>query len=61
VLVVIATSARKSMLFMLPTTIASTSVTVVIAPLNALRDDLLDRCEKIGIKAAKWDGKQPPY
>jgi superfamily II DNA helicase RecQ len=48
-----ATGAGKSILFILPAAIASTSVTVVIALLNALRDDLLDRCEKIGIKATK--------
>jgi superfamily II DNA helicase RecQ len=53
VLVVIATSARKSMLFILPTAITSTSVIVVITLLNALRDNLLDYCEKIGIKATK--------
>jgi superfamily II DNA helicase RecQ len=53
VLVVIATSAGKSILFMLPAAIASTGVTVVITLLNALRDDLLDRCEKMGIKATK--------
>jgi superfamily II DNA helicase RecQ len=61
VLVVMATGAGKSMLFMLPAAIVSTGVTVVIALLNALRDDLLDRCERMGIQAAKWDGKRPPY
>lgn len=61
VLVVMATGAGKSMLFMLPAALAHSGITVVIAPLNALRDDMLDRCKKMGIKCAKWDGRRPPY
>ena len=56
-----ATGAGKSMLFMLPAAIVGSGVTVVIAPLNALLDDQLDRCEAMGIRAARWDGKRPPY
>ncbi|KAE8822995.1 hypothetical protein HRS9122_10470 [Pyrenophora teres f. teres] len=61
VLVVMATGAGKSMLFMLPASVSPDGVTVVVAPLNALRDDLQDRCDQLGIPCAKWDGRRPPY
>ena len=49
VLIIIATAAEKSMLFMLLATISSSSVTIVIAPLNLLQDNLIERCIEIGI------------
>ena len=49
VLVVIATAAGKSTLFMLLAAISSSSVTIVIAPLNSLQDNLIERCIEIGI------------
>jgi superfamily II DNA helicase RecQ len=61
VLVVMATGTGKSMLFMLPASVSPDGVTVVVAPLNALRDDLQDRCDRLGIPCAKWDGRKPPY
>ncbi|KAK1911245.1 hypothetical protein P3342_011847 [Pyrenophora teres f. teres] len=61
VLVVMATGAGKSMLFMLPASVSPDGVTVVVAPLNALRDDLQDRCDQLGIPCAKWDGRRPPF
>lgn len=61
VLVIMATGMGKSMLFMLPASVSPGGVTVVIAPLNALRDDLQDRCDKLGIPCAKWNGLRPPY
>lgn len=61
VLVVMATSTGKSMLFMLPASVSPDGVTVVVAPLNALRDDLQDRCDQLSIPCAKWDGRRPPY
>jgi superfamily II DNA helicase RecQ len=60
-LVVMATGSGKSMLFMLPASVSSGGVTIVIAPLNLLQDDLLDRCDRLGIPNAKWDGRRPPY
>jgi superfamily II DNA helicase RecQ len=56
-----ATGTGKSMLFMLPASVSPGGVTVVIAPLNALRDSLQDRCDQLGIPCAKWDGRRPPY
>jgi len=61
VLVVMATGTGKSMLFMLPASVSPGGVTVVVAPLNALRDDLQDRCDQLGIPCANWDGRRPPY
>lgn len=61
VLAVMATGTGKSMLFMLPASVSPGGVTVVIAPLNALRDSLQDRCDQLGIPCAKWDGRRPPY
>ena len=49
VLVVIATTAGKSMLFMLLAAISPSSVTIVIALLNLLQDNLIERCIEIGI------------
>lgn len=61
VLVVMATGVGKSLLFMLPAALISGGYTIVIAPLNALRDNLVDRCEMASIPCAKWDGRRPPY
>jgi superfamily II DNA helicase RecQ len=61
VLVVMATGSGKSMLFMLPASISPDGVTVVVAPLTALQDDLQVRCDELGIACAKWHGRRPPY
>jgi superfamily II DNA helicase RecQ len=53
VLAVIGTGTGKSMLFMLPASLTPGSVTIVITLLNALRDSLQDRCDKLGIPCAK--------
>ena len=49
VLVVMATAVGKSMLFILLAAISPGSVTVVIALLNLLRDNLIECCIEIGI------------
>lgn len=61
VLVVMGTGTGKSMLFMLPAAVSPGGVTVVVAPLNALQDNLQDRCDQLGLPCAKWDGRRPPY
>jgi superfamily II DNA helicase RecQ len=61
VLVVIATGDDKTMLFMLPASVSSGGVTIVISPLKLLQDDMLDRCDQLGIPSARWDGRRPPY
>ncbi|USP80403.1 hypothetical protein yc1106_07677 [Curvularia clavata] len=61
VLVVMGTGSGKSTLFMLLAALSLGGVTVVIAPLNALRQDLQDRCDRLGIRCATWCGTDPPY
>jgi superfamily II DNA helicase RecQ len=61
ILVVMGTGAGKSLLFMLPAAAIQSGYTVVIAPLNSLLDNLLQRCQRAGIPSAKWDGRRPPY
>ncbi|KAI2474957.1 RecQ Superfamily II DNA helicase [Pyrenophora tritici-repentis] len=62
ILIVMATGAGKSLLFQLPAAVARAGLTVVIAPLNALRDDMLARCQRMAIPCAKWEGTgRPPY
>lgn len=41
------------MLFMLPASVSSRGVTVVITPLTLLQDDMLDRCDQLGIPSAR--------
>jgi superfamily II DNA helicase RecQ len=60
-LVVMATGMGKSMLFMLPVSVSSGGVTIVISPLKLLQDDMLDCCDQLGIPSARWDGRRPPY
>jgi superfamily II DNA helicase RecQ len=52
-LVVMGTGIGKSMLFMLPASVSSGGVTIVIAPLSLLQDDMLDRCDRLSIPSAK--------
>jgi superfamily II DNA helicase RecQ len=47
------TGIGKSMLFMLLASVSSGGVTIVIAPLSLLQDDMLDRCDRLGISSAK--------
>ena len=47
------TRASKSILFMLPAALTNSSITVIIAPLNALQDDIKDCCKRASIKCAK--------
>lgn len=62
VLVVMGTGSGKSMLFMLPAALVNDRVTIVIAPLNSLINNLLDRCDEAHIPCTKWvDSRQPPY
>ena len=50
------TGAGKSMCFMLPASLHWQGVTVVIAPLVALKYDLLLRCQAINLRVTHYDG-----
>ena len=61
VLIIMRTGGGKSLFFMLPASSSRDGVTVVIVPLNSLREDLKGRCDRVGISCAEWDGKRPSY
>jgi superfamily II DNA helicase RecQ len=52
--VVMATGAGKSLLYMLPTLLPGSLVTILIIPLLALKQDTLRRCDKMGLSYALW-------
>ena len=47
------TGGGKSIFFILLAASIRTRVTIVIIPLNSLREDLKDRCDKVGISYAE--------
>lgn len=59
VVVIMPTSAGKSMLFMLPAS-CSDGVSVIITPLVSLQENMGTRCEKAGITCASWNSRVPP-
>ena len=58
VVAIMGTGAGKSILFMLPASV-SNGVTVVVVPLVSLREDMKDRCEKLGISCIEWQSRKP--
>jgi superfamily II DNA helicase RecQ len=58
VVVIIGTGVGKSVLFMLPALVSS-GVTIVVVLLVALRFDIKERCEQLGLVSAEWDSQQP--
>ncbi|KAI7592076.1 hypothetical protein KC316_g2508 [Hortaea werneckii] len=58
IVVVMPTSSGKSMLFMLPASVASEGVTVVVVPFVTLRHDMGGRSERAGVSVGEWDGKR---
>ena len=61
VLIVMRTGGGKSLFFMIPVLCSRDGVTIVIVPLNSLREDLQQRCTKAGIRCVEWNGKRPSY
>jgi len=61
VLIVMRTGGGKSLFFMIPAMCSRDGITIVIIPLNSLRDDLQRRCIKAGISCTVWDGTRPSY
>lgn len=54
VVAIMATGEGKSVLFMLPAICVPGGLTVVVVPLIALRQDMIQRCRGHGIKCAEW-------
>ena len=49
------TSGGKSVLFLLPALVQTGGVTIVVVPLRALRQDLVQRATRLGIRCAVWE------
>lgn len=60
VVVVMATGGGKSLLFMLPAWCSQGGTSIVVVPLIALRQDMKQRCEGMGITCAEWNSRRPP-
>jgi superfamily II DNA helicase RecQ len=58
VVTIMGTGAGKSILFMLPAFVSS-GVSVVITPLLSLRENMHDRCDKLGITCVEWNSRRP--
>jgi RecQ family ATP-dependent DNA helicase len=59
IVVIMGTGCGKSLLFMLPASIAGEGTTIVVVPLVSLRGDLLGRCQALGIDSVEWNAEQP--
>ena len=60
ILVILPTSAGKSLLFQFPATLGSIGVTIVIEPLLSLLQDQLSRAKTLGISSAIFNARSPP-
>ena len=61
VVAVLATGEGKSLAFMLPSRLPGAGTTVVILPLVALRQDMIRRCEQLGLEFRIWDKNQSEH
>ncbi|KAK5685703.1 hypothetical protein LTR17_027000, partial [Elasticomyces elasticus] len=61
VLIIMRTGGGKSLCFMLPAAASKGGVTIVVVPLTALRKDMRERCDEVGIVCREWDGKRLAY
>jgi superfamily II DNA helicase RecQ len=55
---VMPTGAGKSLLFRLPAWMSHGGTTIVVVPLVALRADLQQRCQALGILCVEWDSRR---
>ena len=60
-LAIMKTGAGKSLLFMLPAACSRDGTTVVIVPLISLQQDLMERCEAMGVPCATWQSSNPAH
>lgn len=59
IVAIMPTGAGKSLLFMLPAWMSRGGTTIVVVPLVALRADLQQRCQTLGISCVEWDSRRP--
>jgi len=57
-IIILPTGGGKSMTFLLPSYLEKSGLTIVVAPLVALQQDLLRRCGEVGIQAALWADRE---
>ena len=57
---VMGTGGGKSLIFMLPAFCSAGGTSIVVVPLIALRQDMMKRCNDLGIECAEWDSRRPP-
>ena len=57
-LTVAGTGGGKTLMFLLPT-IISDKLTLVISPIKSFIDDMVLRCQNLGISACKFSGEVP--
>jgi superfamily II DNA helicase RecQ len=60
VVAVMPTGGGKSLLFMLPAFAEQGGTTIIVVPLIALRGDMKQRCQKLGISCVAWESRHPP-
>ena len=58
VVAIMGIGAGKSILFMLPAFV-SRRVSIIITPLVSLRENMYDRCNKLGITCVEWSSRRP--
>ena len=59
IVAIMPTGAGKSLLFMLPAWMSRGGTTIVVVPLVALRADIQQRCQTLGISCVEWDSRRP--
>ena len=59
VVAIMGTGCGKSMLFMLPASIAPGGTTIVVTPLVSLQGNMQERCEKARISSVQWKSQRP--
>jgi superfamily II DNA/RNA helicase len=57
-IVILPTGGGKSLSFMLPCFVETELVSILIVPLVSLQQDMLARCERVGIDAVSWSGRE---
>ena len=60
-MVIMGTGRGKSLLFMLPAKVSKGGLSIIIVPLNSLRDDMKRRCDEAGIESEEWSSKRPSF
>jgi superfamily II DNA helicase RecQ len=55
---IIATSNGKSLLFQLPAAMSPQGMTIMVVPLVSLRENIVERYQRMGIRSEEWNAQQ---